>query len=180
MEQQVARRDTKEFALNMAQIGDFNTVFKKLYPDPKDYEERKWRKLTRTEEFRKMVREELQSLLLEKGYTEGVVLDLLEEALNMARGKTDITNFLRIAENMQDMLGMRDKQITKTTQISAGQVTQNLLNEISDEERKLAAMQKIETVEETTSVTPKLEAQGSGGTGPAKETAQTEEVQKEI
>ena len=111
-------------------------------------ERRKWKRSMKTEVFRKMVREELQALLHEKGYTESDVIDMLTKGLDMAEKKGDITNFLKVVENMQDMLGMKDKPITKTTQKLEAYSTRNLLDEIAKEEKSLIA-EKVEVKKES-------------------------------
>jgi uncharacterized protein YunC (DUF1805 family) len=110
-------------------------------------ERRKWKRSMKTEVFRKMVREELQALLHEKGYTESDVIDMLTKGLDMAEKKGDITNYLKVVENMQDMLGMKDKPVTKTTQKLEAYSTRNLLDEIAKEEKSLIA-EKVEVKKE--------------------------------
>ena len=67
----------------------------------------------------------------------------------MAKLKNDVTNFLRVVENIQDMLGMKDKTVTKTTtQLEATQ-TRKLLDEINEEEAQLKGKQV--TIEAKTS-----------------------------
>ena len=95
-----------------------------------------------------MLREEMQKLLHDKGYTEGDVVDMLTKGLDMAEKKGDITNFLKVVENMQDMLGMKDKPITKTTQKLEAYSTRNLLDEIAKEEKSLIA-EKVEVKKES-------------------------------
>ena len=67
----------------------------------------------------------------------------------MARKKGDITNFLRVAENIQDMLGMKDKVVTKTTTAIEASATRKLLDEINEEEQNLKGKQV--TIEAKTS-----------------------------
>ena len=105
----------------------------------------KMRRIIRTERFKAMVREELAKLLSERGITEGSIVDNINEAMELARGKGDISNLMRGIENLQDMLGMRDKAIVKsTTQLSAVS-TKQILDEINQETKSLDA--KIEVIE---------------------------------
>ena len=98
-----------------------------------------------TQEFKSMVKDELKEVLSEKGHNRSKTIDLLDEALEMARKKGDITNFLRVAENIQDMLGMKDKTVTKTTTQLEATATRKLLDEINEEEQHLKGTQtKIE------------------------------------
>tara|TARA_R100000808_G_C2151847_1_gene161020 strand:- start:3163 stop:3924 length:762 start_codon:yes stop_codon:yes gene_type:complete len=109
-------------------------------------ERRKWKRSMKTEVFRKMIREELQKLLHDKGYTESDVIDMLTKGLTMAQDKGDISNYLKVVENIQDMLGMKEKPIQKTTQKLEAYSTRNLLDEIAKEEKTLVA-EKVEIKE---------------------------------
>jgi hypothetical protein len=109
-------------------------------------ERHKWKRSMKTEVFRKMIREEMQKLLHEKGYTESDVVDMLTKGLTMAENKGDISNYLKVVENIQDMLGMKDKPIQKTTQKLEAYSTRNLLDEIAKEEKTLIA-EKVEVKE---------------------------------
>ena len=77
-------------------------------------------------------------------------IDLLDEALEMARKKGDITNFLRVAENIQDMLGMKDKTVTQTTTQLEATATRKLLDEINEEEQHLKGTQTTIEAKTTT------------------------------
>jgi hypothetical protein len=99
----------------------------------------------RTQEFKSMVKDELKEVLAEKGHNRSKTIDLLDQALEMAKEKKDITNFLRVVENIQDMLGMKDKTVTKTTTQLEATATRKLLDEINEEEQHLKGTQtKIE------------------------------------
>ena len=75
---------------------------------------RKWKRTMKSEVFKKMVREELQSLLHEHGLTEKYTLDLLEDAIRVAKDKKDVPSMMRAVENLQDMHGMKEKFMSKT------------------------------------------------------------------
>jgi len=75
---------------------------------------RKWKRTMKSEVFKKMVRKELSNLLHEHGLTEGYTLELLEEAIGMAKNKKDIPSMMRAVENLQDMHGMKEKYMEKT------------------------------------------------------------------
>jgi hypothetical protein len=106
-------------------------------------ERRKYRRTIRTEAFRNMVRDELQGLLSEHGLTEGYTLDLLENTISMAKDKKDVTNLMRAVENLQDMHGMKDKHILKTTERIEASSTK-LIDELREEEHKLIAEKTTE------------------------------------
>ena len=92
-----------------------------------------------------MVKDELKGLLKEKGYGESDIIDLLTKAKTMSEEKKDITNFIRVVENLQDMLGMKDKTIIRTTDTLQATQTRRLLDEIAEEEQHLIGQR--ETIE---------------------------------
>ena len=104
-----------------------------------DRERRKYRRTIRTEAFKNMVREELQSLLKTHGMTEDYTLDLLEQTISKAKDKGDITNLMRAIENLQDMHGMKDKHLVKTTDKLEATSSVKLIDELREEEKKLVA-----------------------------------------
>ena len=103
----------------------------------------------RTQEFKSMVKDELKEVLAEKGHNRSRTIDLLDKAMSMAEAKGDVTNFLRVVENIQDMLGMKDKTVTKTTTQLQATATRKLLDEINEEEQHLKGTQT--TIEAKTS-----------------------------
>jgi len=104
-----------------------------------DSERRKWKRTMKSEKFKSMVRDELQGLLLEHGLTEKYTLELLEKTIAMASDKKDITNLLRAVDNLQDMHGMKDKHLVKTTDRIEASSSTKLLDELIEEEQKLVA-----------------------------------------
>ena len=111
-------------------------------------ERRRWKRTMKSEVFKDMVREELNKLLSDHGMTEDYTLDLLEETIEQAKGKKDITNLMRAVENLQDMHGMKEKHKQKTTTRIEGVVTKRLLDEIREEEQKLIATKVTESTDE--------------------------------
>jgi hypothetical protein len=103
---------------------------------------KRWMK---TQEFKSMVRDELKEVLAEKGHNTAKTIDLLDKGLAMAEKKGDVTNFLRVVENIQDMLGMKEKTVIKTTQTLQATATRKLLDEIAEEEvALLGTKEKVE------------------------------------
>tara|TARA_R100000458_G_C8260697_1_gene236227 strand:+ start:522 stop:1283 length:762 start_codon:yes stop_codon:yes gene_type:complete len=142
-----AGQDTmKNLATAYSVSMNYDLAIDMVFDSTTPQERRKWKRSMKTEVFRKMIREEMQKLLHEKGYTESDVIDMLTKAMTMAENKGDITNFLKVVENVQDMLGMKDKPIQKTTQKLEAYSTRNLLDEIAKEEKTLIA-EKTETKE---------------------------------
>jgi len=142
------RRGTQEWK-NLAMVYsvcfDMELAIDTVLDNPTDNKKRTVKRWMRTQEFKSMVKDELKEVLSEKGHNRSKTIDLLDEALEMARKKGDITNFLRVAENIQDMLGMKDKTVTKTTTQLEATATRKLLDEINEEEQHLKGTQtKIE------------------------------------
>ena len=116
-----------------------------------DSEHMNWKRRMNTEEFRSMVREELQKLLDGHGYTGDFTMELLGEAIELAKGKKDVSNLMRAVENLQDMHGMKDKSLVKTTTQIEAVSTRKMLDEIDEEEKKLKATQVVESVADSDS-----------------------------
>ena len=112
-----------------------------VYDNPSPSKRRTAKRWMRTQEFKSMVKDELSEVLAEKGHNRSKTIDLLDKALSMSEEKKDITNFLRVVENIQDMLGMRDKTVTKTTTQLEASATRKLLDEINEEEAEIKGKQ---------------------------------------
>ena len=137
--------DWKNLALVYSLCFNTDVAIDTVYDNPTASKRRTAKRWMRTEEFKSMVKDELSDVLAEKGHNRSRTIDLLDKGLEMAEKKGDVTNFLRVVENIQDMLGMKDKTVTKTTtQLEATQ-TRKLLDEINEEEQHLKGTQtKIE------------------------------------
>ena len=142
-------QEWKNLAMVYSVCFDMELAIEQVYDNPSPSKIRTAKRWMRTQEFKSMVKDELKEVLAEKGHNRSKTIDLLDEALSMAKAKNDVTNFLRVVENIQDMLGMKDKTVTKTTtQLEATQ-TRKLLDEISEEEQNLKGTQT--TIEAKTS-----------------------------
>jgi len=115
-----------------------------------DDERRRYRRTIRTEKFRHMVKEELQTLLSEHGMTEDYTLELLEATIQKAKDKGDVTNLMRAIENLQDMHGMKEKHLIKTTDKLEATSSIKLIDELREEEQRIIATRTtLEEAEET-------------------------------
>ena len=120
---------------------------------------RRWKRNIRTEEFKKVVREELDVLLKESGKDKEYVMDLLEEAIQIAKKKEDVSNLMRAVEKLMNLHGMDDKDTIKTTRQIEGVSTKKLIANVLQEEQKLKLTEVTEqdngelrsTVRETSS-----------------------------
>ena len=137
--------DWKNLAMVYSVCFNMDLAIDQVFENPTPSKRRTMKRWMRTQEFKSMVKDELKEVLAEKGHNRSKTIDLLDEGLEMARKKGDITNFLRVAENIQDMLGMKDKTVTKTTTQLEATATRKLLDEINEEEQQLKGKQvKIE------------------------------------
>ena len=91
-----------------------------------------------------MVREELDVLLKDSGKDREYVMDLMEEAIQMARDKKDVTNMMRATEKLMSLHGMDDKDTIKTTRSIEGVSTKKLIADVLEEEQKLKLTETTE------------------------------------
>ena len=126
-------------AMAYAQTMDYGKAIKLVLDNPSSNQERMWKRRMKTEKFKDMVRDELQKLLQEHGMTESFTLELLEETIKKAKTKGDITNLMRAVDNLQDMHGMKDKNLIKTTESIEATSNVKLIDELREEEEKLIA-----------------------------------------
>ena len=103
---------------------------------------RKWKRTMKSEVFKRMVREELSKLLDEHGLNEKYTLELLEDAIKMAKEKKDVPSVMRAVENLQDMHGMKEKYMQKTVdKIESKSVS--MIDDIVKEESQIAASRTV-------------------------------------
>ena len=110
-----------------------------MLKNPSDNQRVMWNRRMKKEKFKGMVRDELQKLLSEHGLTEDYTLDLFEQTIQTARAKGDVTNLMRAIENLQDMHGMKDKHLVKTTEQIEATSSTKLIDELRETEDKLVA-----------------------------------------
>ncbi len=145
MNVQAKQEKMKNLATTYARVMDKDVAINLAFPNGvSDTGRGRWRRMMRTEVFRDMVREELQAMLLESGLTEKFTLNLLGEAIDMAKEKRDVTNLLKAVSNLEELHGMLSKEKTKTTNLIEAQEQRNLIDQIGKETRKLKATQVIE------------------------------------
>lgn len=139
IEVQSGQDKMKNLATMFALKPDYDLAIEWAMGAVTDQERRKWKRTMKSEIFKNMVRDELQALLQDHGLTEKFTLDLLENVISMAKDKKDVTNLLRAVENLQDMHGMKDKHLIKTTDKLEATSTTKLIDELREEEQKLVA-----------------------------------------
>ena len=116
----------KDEAINMV-LGEDATSWKK----------KKWKRTMKSEVFNTMVREELDKLLKDRNLTENYTLELLEDTIKLAKEKKDVTNLMRAVDNLQDMHGMKDKNVTKTVNTLEAHSNVQMLDDILEEEKNI-------------------------------------------
>jgi hypothetical protein len=138
----------KNLAMVYAQTMDTEKTIAKVYGEIDPNTTRRVKRNMRTEVFKGMVREELSKLLADHDMTEDYTLDLLESTIKKAQDKGDVTNLMRAIENLQDMHGMKDKHLVKTTDTIEATSTTKLIDELREEEQKLMAQRTTVKEEE--------------------------------
>jgi len=137
----------KNLAMVYAQTMDYDKSIEHVLNNPTDNQKVMWKRRMKKEKFKDMVRDELQSLLREHGLTEEYTLQLLEDTIQTAKAKGDVTNLMRAVDNLQDMHGMKEKhQVKVTEQIEATSNTK-LIDELTETEDKLIATKTTVTEE---------------------------------
>ena len=129
----------KNLAMVYAQTMDYDKAIDHVLDNPTNNQKIMWKRRMKKEKFKDMVREELQALLNEHGLTEKYTLELLEETIRKAKDKGDVTNLMRAVDNLQDMHGMKEKHLVKTTDTLEASSTTKLIDELREEENKLLA-----------------------------------------
>ena len=82
----------KNLAMVYAQTMDFDKTIDHVFDNPSLNKRKTWKHRMKKENFKNMVRDELQKLLQEHGMTEAYTLELLEETIKKAKDKGDVTN----------------------------------------------------------------------------------------
>ena len=102
-------------------------------------ERRKWKRTMKSEVFKTMVRDERQKLLQDHELTEDYTFELMKETIELAKEKKDVSNLMRVVENLQDLHGMKDKDMVKTVdKLEVGSASR-LIDELVEEEQHLIA-----------------------------------------
>ena len=80
--------------------------------------------------------------------TEEYTLQLLEDTIQTAKAKGDVTNLMRAVDNLQDMHGMKEKNQIKTTEQIEATSSTELIDELRKTEDKLVATKTTITEED--------------------------------
>jgi len=129
----------RNLAMVYAQTMNYDKAIDHVFDNPTLNKRKTWKHRMKKENFKNMVRDELQKLLQEHGMTEAYTLELLEETIKKAKDKGDVTNLMRAVDNLQDMHGMKEKHLIKTTESLEATSNVKLIDELREEEEKLIA-----------------------------------------
>ena len=139
IEVKAKQKKMQNLAMVYAQTMNTDKTIARVCGEVSSNENKRVKRYMRTEVFKGMVREELSKLLADHDMTEDYTLDLLESTIKKAQDKGDVTNLMRAIENLQDMHGMKDKHLVKTTDTIEATSTTKLIDELREEEQKLMA-----------------------------------------
>jgi hypothetical protein len=135
-----AKQIMRAYLLNDRKI---DIAVRQILPGAPMIELNKWRTVAKSEEFKRLVKEEILNLLEACGYSKQKTILLLDEAIQMARDKKDVSNMMRAVENLFDILGFRDKDVKKDSIEFRSDQIEQLANSV------LESKQQIKLVRET-------------------------------
>ena len=142
IEVQSGQDNMKNLAQMFALKPDYDLAIEWAIGATTQSQRRKWKRTMKSEVFKRMVREELSKLLDEHGLNEKYTLELLEDAIKMAKEKKDVPSVMRAVENLQDMHGMKEKYMQKTVdKIESKSVS--MIDDIVKEESQIAASRTV-------------------------------------
>ena len=126
---------------------DWERIGKIYRPDQK-CPEATVRRLFKKQRIVDMVEKKLKEILVDKGISQELALDLQIEAIDMARKKGDISNLLKVSETFMDLLGMKPGKVV-TTDTMEIDMSNTIIDAIEKEDKKLKLERKVEETEDT-------------------------------
>lgn len=107
------------------------------------------KRLFKLKQVKKMVEEKLKDILLEKDIDEGFVLDVIKDAIEVAKVKEDSGNMIRAAKELSVFLEMtpKTKQLTESLEVD---MTHQIQDSYETQTKKLKATQTRDIDEEDT------------------------------
>ena len=133
IEVQSKQNKMKALAMMFALKPDYDQAIEWAVGEVNDSQKRKWKRTMKSEIFQGMVRDELAKRLTEHGLDEDYTLDLLKQAIELAQSKKDISNLLKAVDNLQDMHGMKEKHLVKTTDTIEAFSSVKLIEDLKEE-----------------------------------------------
>lgn len=139
-----AKQIMRAYLLNDRKI---DIAVKQILPGAPMIELNKWRTVAKSEVFKKMVKDEILNLLESCGFSKQKTLILLDEAIQMAREKKDVSNMMRAVENLFDILGFNEKESQKQSIEYSNKTLEKLADSILENTEKLKLTQESPIVE---------------------------------
>ena len=93
-----------------------------------------------------MDEKKLKDILSDKGINQEQVVDLQLEALDIARAKGDISNFLKVTDSFMDLLQMKPGKMVTTDTVELD-FSSKITEQIEKEDKKMKLERKIEEPE---------------------------------
>ena len=105
------------------------------------------RKLLKTKEVKKIMADKLKEILVDKEIDEGYVLDVIKDAVDVAKIKEDPANMIRAAKELSVFLDMqpKNKQVTESLEMD---ITHQIADTYDKQTKKLKATQTRQLDEE--------------------------------
>lgn len=113
------------------------------------------KKLFNNPEVNKMIRVEIQRKLDERGINEDYVIDLFNEAVEIAKANKQPAHIIRVAENFSDMLEMKGKSAKLLSPFAGKSILDGVFSELESESQKQLVNgnpDKVEAAQEVTDV----------------------------
>ncbi len=98
------------------------------------------KKLLKTKEVKKIMADKLKEILVEKEIDEGYVLDVMKDAVDVAKVKEDAANMIRAAKELSVFLDMqpKNKQVTESIEMD---MSHQIADTYNKQTKKLKATQ---------------------------------------
>tara|TARA_Y100000401_G_scaffold104710_1_gene96769 strand:+ start:934 stop:1701 length:768 start_codon:yes stop_codon:yes gene_type:complete len=98
------------------------------------------RKLLKTKEVKKIMADKLKEILIDKEIDEGYVLDVMKDAVDVAKVKEDAANMIRAAKELSVFLDMqpKNKQVTESIEMD---MSHQIADTYDKQTKKLKATQ---------------------------------------
>jgi hypothetical protein len=140
-----ARQIMRAYLLNDRKI---DVAVHTVLPAAPMIELNKWRTVAKSEAFKRMVKDEILTLLDSCGYSRQKTLLLLTEAIDMAREKKDVSNMMRAVENLFDILGFKEKDVKKESLEFSTQTLEHLADSVLEQKDTIKAVRTTPLIEE--------------------------------
>ena len=105
------------------------------------------KRLFKSEKIQKMLDKEIQKALTDRGIEKGDILDMILDAITIAKNNADPSNMLRGAEQFVRILDMLPKKSTQTDTVQID-MTSKILDQIAKEEKKSLKMSQTKELME--------------------------------